>query len=446
MGIPPTTAQQARGPAGGYGVGDVTGDLPARQMGLQARGNGFEWGMKILLMSLALGLFFTTHAELPPFVYDEMKRDAEEVVVVQILKAPKADAKLIGKRQQLIYEAKVLRITRSKSRLRPSATITIQSSYYRFGSGEVGPSNPRRLKKNDVVTAYLNKSKKAGEFQIAAGGHSFEKPPAEVGEKKTDVEKPLTKEGSTNVIESGLPKDGATCLFIGHSFFIPVAKSFGQHAKLNGFSKHKQLTVFSGGQSGTPGSLWKSKRHSERIKTILKSGKIQLLGMTVGFNSSFDDYKRWIDFALEHNPKTKFMVGLCWGKGGQSRKAKEFTEANLEAFQTLFEMVTKLRKAFPKNSITLINYGAAACELKVQFEAGKLKGDISKMVDRKSGLFTDNNLGHAGPMIIDLSALIWLKNLYGADFDKLKLTRKYKTDLKVTAAKIAKLNDRFVKK
>jgi len=131
-----------------------------------------------------------------------------------------------------------------------------------------------------------------------------------IGEDK----KPLTKDESAGVIKTVLPKDGATCLFIGHSFFIPVAKSFDQHAKLNGFSKHKQLSVFSGGQSGAPGSLWKSKRHSERIKTILKSGNIQLLGMTVGFNSSFDDYKRWFDFALEHNPKTKFMVGLCWGK------------------------------------------------------------------------------------------------------------------------------------
>ncbi|MDP6060745.1 MAG: hypothetical protein QGH33_17700, partial [Pirellulaceae bacterium] len=91
-----------------------------------------------------------------------------------------------------------------------------------------------------------------------------------------------------------LPKDGTTCLFIGHSFFIPVAKSFDQHAKLNGFSKHKQLTVFSGGQTGAPGSLWKSKKHSEKIKTILKTGKIQLFGMTVGaINSSVDDYKRW---------------------------------------------------------------------------------------------------------------------------------------------------------
>ena len=235
-----------------------------------------------------------------------------------------------------------------------------------------------------------------------------------------------------------LSKEGANCLFIGHSFFIPVAKSFDQHAKLNRFSKHKQLTVFSGGQTGAPGSLWKSKKHSEKIKTILKTGKIQLFGMTVGaINSSVDDYKRWIDFALEHNPKTKFMIGLCWARGGPGSKAKEFTETNLKASQTLFERVAQLRKAFPRNSIITINYGTAACELKVQFEAGKLKGDITKMVDKKSGLFTDT-FGHAGPMIKDLSALIWLKKLYGANFDKFKLSREYKTDLKMIAEQIAK--------
>ena len=127
------------------------------------------------------------------------------------------------------------------------------------------------------------------------------------------------------------------------------------------------------------------------------------------------------------------------------RDAKEFAKVNLEASENVFAKVARLRKAFPNNTITLINYGAGACELKTQFSAGKLKGDTPKLVERKSGLFTDT-FGHAGPMIIDLSALIWLKNLYGADFDKLKLSRKYKTELKVTAEKIAKLNDRFVKK
>lgn len=44
-------------------------------------------------------------------------------------------------------------------------------------------------------------------------------------------------------------------------------------------------------------------------------------------------------------------------------------------------------------------------------------------------------------MIKDLSALIWLKKLYGADLDKLKLSRKYKTDLKATANQITKAQE-----
>ena len=244
-----------------------------------------------------------------------------------------------------------------------------------------------------------------------------------------------------------LPKDGTTCLFMGHSFFIPVAKSFDQHAKLNGFSKHKQIAIFSGGQSGTPGSLWKSKKKSQIIKKILGSGNIQLLGMTWGsVNSSYEDYKRWIDFALEHNPKTRFMIGLSWHTKGPERKAEEFTKATLESAQRFFEeKVAKLRKAYPGNSITVINYGASAAELKVRFEAGKLNGDCRKMVERKSGLFTDK-FGHAGPMIIDLSALTWLKTLYGADFKEVKLARTYRTDLRAIAEKLVKYNDRFARK
>jgi len=137
-------------------------------------------------MSL-IGLYFPAQAELPPFVYDEMKRNATDVVIVQIVDAPKAGALIRGKRQQVTYEAKVLRVIRSKSRLRPGGGMVIQSSYYRFGPGEVGPSNPRRLKKNDVVMAYLSKGEKAGEFRIAAGGHSFEEPKKNRGNRAVDV-------------------------------------------------------------------------------------------------------------------------------------------------------------------------------------------------------------------------------------------------------------------
>ena len=135
--------------------------------------------IKTLLGALAFTLLVNARAELPPSVYEEMKRGAGEVVVVKVSKVSQGDSKSVGQRIQLTYEASVIRVIRSKSGLRPNAKITIQSSYYRFGRGEVGPSNPRRLKKDDVVMAYLQKWKKAGDYKIAAGGHSFENPSTE---------------------------------------------------------------------------------------------------------------------------------------------------------------------------------------------------------------------------------------------------------------------------
>ena len=135
--------------------------------------------IKKLLVALAFTLLVNARAELPPSVYEEMKRGAGEVVVVKVSEVSQGDYKSVGQRIQLTYEVSVIRVIRSKSGLRPNAKITIQSSYYRFGPGEVGPSNPRRLKKDDVVMAYLQKWKKAGDYKIAAGGHSFENPPTE---------------------------------------------------------------------------------------------------------------------------------------------------------------------------------------------------------------------------------------------------------------------------
>ena len=145
--------------------------------------------IKTLLGALAFTLLINARAELPPSVYEEMKRGAGEVVVVKVSKVSQGDSKSAGQRIQLTYEASVIRVIRSQSGLRPNAKITIQSSYYRFGPGEVGPSNPRRLKKDDVVMAYLQKWNKAGDYKIAAGGHSFEKTLTEAEDKRFDENK-----------------------------------------------------------------------------------------------------------------------------------------------------------------------------------------------------------------------------------------------------------------
>ena len=46
--------------------------------------------IKTLLMALAFTLLVNARAELPPSVYEEMKRNSDEVVVVQILKSSSA--------------------------------------------------------------------------------------------------------------------------------------------------------------------------------------------------------------------------------------------------------------------------------------------------------------------------------------------------------------------
>jgi hypothetical protein len=229
-------------------------------------------------------------------------------------------------------------------------------------------------------------------------------------------------------------KAGRNCLFIGHSFFIPVARRFEKLPGQSGVTNHRQKMVFAGGRNGSPGSLWKGGKRPA-IQKILASGKIELLGMTYydSTNSSFEDYQRWIDYALKYNSKTRFFIGLCWGKNGAKRTLAEYAGSNLKASKALYQTVVALRKKYPNNTIIYINYGTASVELKRQFEAGNLP-DVKSMVSR-SGVYRDS-MGHAAGILQDLSTLVWLKAIYGVDPTTSGVKLTYKTDLKPIAKKI----------
>jgi hypothetical protein len=74
--------------------------------------------------------------------------------------------------------------------------------------------------------------------------------------------------------------DGANALFIGHSFFIPVARSFDRIATESGFESHRSEMVFASGAAGAPGSLWRNRDKRKIIESKLESGNVDLLGMT----------------------------------------------------------------------------------------------------------------------------------------------------------------------
>ncbi len=208
-------------------------------------------------------------------------------------------------------------------------------------------------------------------------------------------------------------QDGANCLFIGHSFFIPVAVHFDRIARQNEFSAHAAAMVFAPGMAGSPGALWESERHRERIESHLATGRIELLGMTVAGprGGALEDYQRWINLALKHNPKTRIFIGHCWIPGGpQMESARYRATVETSGLRTL-EIVQQLREAYPATPIYFINYGLIAADLKERFEAGELP-EITQIAGRDpSALFRDP-LGHAGPFLLEQCANAWLALLY----------------------------------
>ncbi|MCR9200095.1 MAG: hypothetical protein NXI04_15780 [Planctomycetaceae bacterium] len=215
-------------------------------------------------------------------------------------------------------------------------------------------------------------------------------------------------------------QNGASCLFLGHSFFIPVAKRFDEIAAATGLSQHKASFVMNGGDGGAPGRIWSSKAHRTAATQILETGNVHLLGMTYydETNCRVEDYERWIDLAIKHNPKVRIFIGLCWPDAPQA-SMDEFDNMIKLSGDRLFRTVQTLRKRHPATPIQFVHYGHVARELKASHAAGH-SSEIAALISREpGGLFRDTK-GHAGELLLDVAALTWLEHLYGVDMNKAK--------------------------
>ena len=244
------------------------------------------------------------------------------------------------------------------------------------------------------------------------------------------------------------PTRGYKSLFIGHSFFVPMARGMTAHAHRAGFPLHEQLVFFEGGDRGTPGYFWENSRHSGNIKKALASGKIELFGMTwtgVGRGKgTFDHFKLWVDYALKFNPDTTFCLAMPWGRHPARYKIAEFEKAMKEAHhQDFHNLIDRLRKAYPNNEFFCIGYGQGAVELKRLYHAGQLKdvdGQTKNRDKGTSGIFTDA-LGHPDKIMIELGQLIWLATIYDVDLEQYDYDPGFKLDLKAIATEVINEDD-----
>ena len=141
-------------------------------------------------------------------------------------------------------------------------------------------------------------------------------------------------------------------LFIGHSFFRPIAEKMPALASAAGLN-HSQAIVFSGGASGAPLALWNSDSMRDEIQSILDWGNITLFGMT--FDRTAEGCELWVNYSLSKNPNLDtFMIGLPWLDYPTEYDTDSYTSVVRNAAQTNWtDFLEELRGKYP--NVTIID-------------------------------------------------------------------------------------------
>ena len=253
---------------------------------------------------------------------------------------------------------------------------------------------------------------------------------------------PVTVDASSPACGGPSPGDGFDSLFIGHSFFRPMAEEMAVLAPLAGFDAHTQEVVFSGGATGSPEGLWLQNTKRATIQAELDEGDIDLFGMTYHPNyPSLTGYVNWIDYALAANPDTIVFVAIPWITNPVNYTAASYAAALDVGYPAVVHpLIDSLRDEYPDTTIFAIPYGLSAGELYTRYADGELD-DVTELVGSNgSGVFRDG-FGHADHILEDLASLVWLQAIYGVDLAAFDAGYDWTVDLNTIASSILAEHD-----
>jgi len=235
---------------------------------------------------------------------------------------------------------------------------------------------------------------------------------------------------------------GFNSLFIGHSFFIPIANTMPLHTDTAGIKYHTQTTVFSGGSKGAPEALWNDVGKSEDIRAVLDAGGVDFFAMTYhGDYPELTGYTHWIDYALEQSPDVRIAIGLPWTPNPESYDSVTYRSATEEFHTATFHpLIDELRALYPNTDIYCIPYSGGAVELRDLYAAGTLD-DVEALVSDSVDAIHRDALGHADDILYSVVEMIWLNAIYGVDLDSYSYDPGYNTDVKAVALKVMDEHD-----
>ncbi len=221
---------------------------------------------------------------------------------------------------------------------------------------------------------------------------------------------------------------------MGHSFFWPAANEVGKLTPETTIKNHKQYLIRGGGKTGSAKFLWEIDKLRIDGQKQLDTKEIDLLVMVYRNpdNSRVEDFSRWFDYALSKNPKTTFMITQSWSTHLHAVDNKRIEELRKGACWMNENLITKLRKKYPKNKILFCPHMLATYELITRFKKGELSGikhilnmdAVARKVSRKNGdQLLNDPLGHPGELVAKLGGLLMLKTIYDYDLSKSKPIR-----------------------
>jgi len=154
--------------------------------------------------------------------------------------------------------------------------------------------------------------------------------------------------------------DGLWVASTGHSLVGPALGPFETIAKAAGHDGHRQIRQLSGGATGSPRAHWEKPEDKQIMKPALETGKWDVLTMGAHYEGSeIDDFDRWIELGLKHNPEMVFYIQDAWPRlpdllegGGRDAEGARVTldryEARMKEFNdSIGAKVEALNKRHP---------------------------------------------------------------------------------------------------
>jgi hypothetical protein len=241
-------------------------------------------------------------------------------------------------------------------------------------------------------------------------------------------------------LEPSFQSTGFITLVTGNSFVNSIGWGIPDHAATAGIANHEHSQVIRGGGNGAPEALWNDATRGPEIRGILDGGDVDLFIMT-SLPATMNGYRLWIDYLLAQNPETHVGIAAPWipSPATVTSAAYKTTWDNFHA--GVHASIDTLRSEYPGLELFCVPYGASGVELRALLDAGNLPDVTGLTSGNGTGIFVNDRLGHADPILRDLSRLVLARGVYDIDLTNFAHDPGYITDLKALAQTIADAHD-----